>query len=61
MIFHDAVLLVGLDDGDGLLAVADQVGKGKVHAGVVEDGLAGGYPQGDLLSFVFGDLPGKVL
>jgi hypothetical protein len=58
--FHDAVLLIGLDDGDGLLAVADEVGEGEVHTWIVEDGLAGGYPQFDLVALVSGDLPGEV-
>ena len=60
-IFHDTVLLRGLDNGDGLLAIADQVREGKVHIGVFEDGLGGVYPQLHLLTFVLRDLAGKIL
>lgn len=57
----DAVLFIGFDNGDGLLAVADEVGEGHVHAGVAEHGFAGGHPEGDFLAFVRGYFPGEVL
>ena len=50
-----------VDDGDGLLAVSDQVGEGKVHTGIREDGLCRGDPQLHFPAFVVGDLSGEVL
>ena len=37
---HDAVILIGLDNGNGLLAIADEIGEGEIGPG--DDGLAGG-------------------